>query len=361
LRPRDAAAADAAQPQSAPTESRRDSLIHLNYNENPYGPSPAALAALTRTPWSAARYADDREPELVAELARLHRVSPDGIVLGCGSTEILKMVADAFVGPGQTVVAAEPTFEVIFDFVGIARPRSRKIPLTTDHRHDLEQMARACAGRRGVVYVCNPNNPTGTIVPRAELERFVARVPRSMMVVIDEAYHDFAEDPQYASSDALVASAPNVVVVRTFSKIYGLAGMRLGYAVSSPANADALQRRRVPVNINAAVLDAGLASLREPGYFDTQRRRFNDTKRWLYAELERDGRRYIKSEANFLMIDIGSDIGPLVAAFKARGMLVGRRFPSMPTWLRISIGTQEQIGTFVTLLRELAPAKRAAA
>jgi histidinol-phosphate aminotransferase len=199
-----------------------------------------------------------------------------------------------------------------------------------------------------------------TIVTRAELERFVARVPRSMMVVIDEAYHDFVEDPRYASSDTLVASAPNVVVVRTFSKIHGLAGMRLGYAVSSPATAAALQRHRLPTNINAAVLDAGLASLRDPAYADAQRRRFNDTKRWLCEQLERDGRRYIPSETNFVMTDTGSDVGPLVDAFKARGMLVGRRFPSMPTWQRVSIGTPEQIGAFVGLLRELAPARQAA-
>jgi histidinol-phosphate aminotransferase len=360
LKPHDARAVSGDDPKMALLTPAADPLIHLNFNESPYGPSPRAMAAMTRTPLSAARYADDREPELIAELARLHRVSAESIVLGCGSTEILKIAAEAFLGSGKHVIAAQPTFEAIFDFAGITRARALTVPLTTDHRHDLERMARICAGRSGIVYICNPNNPTGTIVTRAELERFVARVPRSMMVVIDEAYHDFVEDPRYASSDALVASAPNVVVVRTFSKIHGLAGMRLGYAVSSPATAAVLQRHRLPTNINAAVLDAGLASLQDPAYADAQRRRFNDTKRWLCEQLQRDGRRYIPSETNFVMTDTGSDVGPLVDAFKARGMLVGRRFPSMPTWQRVSIGTPEQIGAFVSLLRELAPVRQAA-
>ncbi len=360
LKSHDAKAVGGDDPKIALVTPAADPLIHLNYNESPYGPSPRVMAAMARTPLSAARYADDNEPELVAELARLHRVSAESIVLGCGSTEILKIAAEAFLGSGKHVIAALPTFESIFDFAAITRARALTVPLTADHRHDLERMARVCAGRRGIVYICNPNNPTGTIVTRTELEGFIARVPRSMMVVIDEAYHDFVEDPRYASSDALIASAPNVVVVRTFSKIHGLAGMRLGYSLSSPAIAAALQRHRLPTNINAAVLDAGLASLRDPAYLEAQRKRFNDTKRWLCEQLERDGRRYIPSETNFVMTDTGSDVGPLVDAFKARGMLVGRRFPSMPTWQRVSIGTPEQIATFVDLLRELSPARQKA-
>lgn len=359
---REAQAAGAGDPNVAPLPpTSDDGAIHLNYNESPYGPSPLVMAALARTPLSAARYADHREPELIAEIAQLHRTNAESIVLGCGSTEVLKMAADAFLAPGRLVIAAQPTFEAIFDFAGITRARSMTVPLTADHRHDLDRMAKACSGRRGIVYICNPNNPTGTIVSRAEIEQFVARVPRSMMVVIDEAYHDFVEDPRYSSSDVLIARAPNVIVVRTFSKIQGLAGMRLGYAVAAPQTAAALQQRRVPTNINAAVLDAGLASLRDRTFLDAQRKRFNDTKRWLCEQLQQEGRRFIPSESNFVMIDTGSDVGPLVQAFKARGMLVGRRFPSMPTWLRVSIGTPEQINTFASWLRELSPVRRAAA
>jgi histidinol-phosphate aminotransferase len=157
-----------------------------------------------------------------------------------------------------------------------------------------------------------------------------------------------------------IAERPNLVVARTFSKIYGLAGMRLGYAITTRENAEALRGQSIWSNGNAAVLAAGLASVEDPAHAEQQRALLNGTKRWLCVELQRDGRRYIPSEANFVMIDVGGDVTPVIAAFEQRGILVGRKFPTMDNWLRISIGTQEETAAFAQGLREVVPVRRAA-
>ena len=235
------------------------------------------------------------------------------------------------------------------------------MPLTADFRHDLPAMARACDARAGLVYVCNPNNPTGTIVTGDEFLAFLAQVPATTTVVVDEAYHHFVEAPAYRSALETIDRFPNVVVARTFSKIYGMAGMRLGYAVASAANAEALRAQASWSNANAAVLAAAVASLADEGLVARQRERLNGTRRWLCAELARDGRRIIPSEANFVMIDAGGDVKPLIAAFEARGIRVGRRFAALPTWLRVTIGTPEETRAFLEAFRAIVPARAAAA
>jgi histidinol-phosphate aminotransferase len=221
-------------------------------------------------------------------------------------------------------------------------------------------MAAACDAMTGVVYVCNPNNPTGTIVSGDELADFVSRVPKSTMVLVDEAYADFVEEPGYRSALELLPRAPNVIVARTFSKIFGMAGMRLGYAVASPEVIRTLDRRASWDNVNAAVLSAALACLADSDLVARRRKELNETRRWLCAELDRDGRRYIPSHANFVMIDVHGDVAPVIRAFHERGILVGRKFPALPNWLRISIGTPEEIRAFVGGLRAIVPAAKAA-
>jgi histidinol-phosphate aminotransferase len=352
-----ARAAASARPLEAPAAA---ALIGLDSNENPYGPSPRALQALTPSPDAAARYPDAREDDVRAALAKLHGLDPAQVVLGCGSTEVLKMAASAFVGPDKRVVAAEPTFEAVLEFGKVCHAEAVKVPLTADYRHDLAAMAGACDARAGLVYVCNPNNPTGTLVSGDELNAFLKRAPAETAVVVDEAYHHFVEDPKYRSAFELLKDHPNLVIVRTFSKIYGLAGMRLGYAVASKDKAQALRTQAVWSNGNASVLAAALASLDEPAHAERQRALMNGTKRRLMEELRKDGRRFIPSEANFVMIEMGDDVGPLVDGFKARGIRVGRRFPALPTHLRISIGLDREMDAFLAALRELAPVKAAA-
>jgi histidinol-phosphate aminotransferase len=348
--------AEASLPLGVPED-----YVQLNSNENPYGLSRPALEAFTRSNRVASRYPDAGEDEARNAIAKHHRVKPEQVVLGCGSSDILRMADAAFLGSGKTVVAAEPTFEAVLLYAGVMKAPAVKVPLTQDFRHDLPKMAAACDGRTGLVYICNPNNPTGTIVSYDELDTFLAKAPSSCAVLVDEAYFHFAEDPRYASALDLLNRHPNVIVARTFSKIYAMAGLRLGYAVASKANAEALSREASWNNTNAAGLSAAVAALADADLVPEQRRKIDGTKQWLCGELQKEKRRYIPSQANFLMIDVGTDVIPVIAAFRENKVLVGRKFPSLSNWLRVSIGTRDQMEVFLAGLRAIVPAKAAAA
>jgi histidinol-phosphate aminotransferase len=355
VEPRLGSLAEASRPRGVPPDA-----IQLNSNENPYGPSPRALEAMTRAQAVAARYPSASKQDLVDAIAAHHGVEADRVTLGCGSGEILRMVDMAFLGTGRALVVAEPTFEAVLFYARVTPAKVIKLALTEDFRHDLPRMAEACDARTGLVYVCNPNNPTGTVLGDDELGAFLERVPRSATVVVDEAYHHFVEDPRYRSVQDRLGRHDNLILVRTFSKVYGLAGMRLGYAISSKANAETLNKHRTLSNVNAAVVAAGLASLDDEADVARARRQMNDTRRWLCAELQRAGRRFIPSQASFVMIHLGRDVEPVIDAFRKRKILVGRKFPAMGQWLRVSIGTRSEIETFLAALRELVPVRAAA-
>jgi len=343
-------------------DDRRDltaseNTIHHNFNENPNGPSPKALGALDSCGPVAARYPHATNLQLTDTLAKNYNVSRENIALGCGSTEILRCVDMAFLGPGKNLVVAQPTFEAVLEYARITQAAPVRIPLTADHRHDLPKMAAACTSKTGVVYVCNPNNPTGTIVTREELATFIPAVPSSTLILVDEAYFDFADDPHYGSVAEWTQKYPNLVIARTFSKIYGMAGMRLGYAVGAKETIARISEQALQDNGNAAVLAAGLASLGDTDHVLSCRDKINGTRKWLCGELAKDGRSYIPSQTNFVMIDMHTDVQPIIDQFAARNILVGRRFPSMNNFLRITIGTQQETETFVTALRGIAPAR----
>jgi histidinol-phosphate aminotransferase len=337
-----------------------EDFIQLNSNENPYGLSSSALAALTRSGRVGSRYPDGLEDEVRNAIARLHRVTSEQIVLGCGSSDILRMADAAALGEGREVVAAEPTFEAVLLYANVMQAGAVKVPQTADFRHDLQKMAAACSEKTGLVYVCNPNNPTGTIVHREELSRFLDAVPPATTVLLDEAYHHFVEDPGHASALDFLDRHPNLIVARTFSKIFAMAGLRLGYAVASEDLARKLSRQAGWNNTNAAALTVALANLKDTELVPAQRGRIAETRRWLCGALDREGRRYIPSHTNFLMIHVGSDVGPIIRSFRERRILVGRKFPSMPDWLRVSIGTRGDMEAFLTALKDVVPAHAAA-
>jgi histidinol-phosphate aminotransferase len=329
-----APALHAGKPNSASAEPASESPIRLSFNENPYGPSPKAFEAFSSCGRIAARYPFATYPQVLDALAQKYGVARENIVLGCGSTEILRSVDMAFLGPGKNVVAAEPTFEAVLEYARFTRAEPVKVSLTADHRHDLPKMAAACTSKTGVVYVCNPNNPTGTINTREEVDAFIQAVPSSALILVDEAYYDFADDPHYGTAAEWTKKNPNVVVARTFSKLHGM----------------------TMDNGNAAVLSAALASLGDTEYLASCRNRLNSTRSWLCSELSKDGRSFIPSQANFLMIDMGTNVLPIIEQFRARNILVGRLFPSMSNFLRVTIGTQPETEAFLSALREIAPA-----
>jgi histidinol-phosphate aminotransferase len=343
------------QKRTRPTDAA-PGAIHLNFNENPYGPSPKAREAFATCAQSAARYPDHAYREVQDALAQVHGVQRENILLGCGSTEILRVADAAFLSPGQDVVAAEPTFEAVLEYAKVAKAEPIKVPLTADYRHDLPRMAAACTSKTGLVYVCNPNNPTGTIVSRDELGAFFERIPPATLILVDEAYHHLVDDPSYASALEWHGRYPNVVVARTFSKVYGMAGMRLGYAVGAKEPIAAMGQYTLQDNGNSAVLAAVLASLTDQQHVNESQNKLIQTRKWTNAELAKDHRRFIPSQGNFLMIDMGSDVKPIVDRFKERGILVGRRFASMPNHMRVTIGTQPEMEQFMGTLREIAPA-----
>jgi len=352
-----AAIAVAARPTLASRLFQRPShppgMIRLDANENPYGPSPKALAAITNSETISMRYPDDAYEGIRDDIGRLHNVKPEQVILGCGSTEILRIADMATLAADGNVVAAEPTFEAVLRYARATRAAPVKVPLTSDFRHDLPRMAAQCTSRTGLVYVCNPNNPTGTFVTRDELSRFFPEVPKSTMILVDEAYFHFADDTQYASATEWLETVPNLVVARTFSKVYGLAGMRLGYAVGSKSTIDLMSAHLLSDSCNAAVLAAGRAGLEDQAYVSSCRSRILATRTAVVARLRSKGFRVLDSQTNFFMVDTGSDVHSSIEEFRKRGIIVGRKFPSTPNWLRVTVGTDDEMHVFSSAFEEI--------
>lgn len=342
--------AEARLPPGVPED-----VIQLNSNENPYGPSAQALEAMTKSQRWASRYPGHLEQQVLEAIARHHETELACVLLGCGSGEILRIADMAFLAPDKNLIVAEPTFEAVLTYARVPRAEAVKVPQTEDFRHDLPRMAAACNAQTGLVYICNPNNPTGTVVTRDELAAFFARVPQSATILVDEAYYHFVEDPRCASACEWLKKLPNVIVVRTFSKVYGMAGMRLGYAIGSKDMIAKMREQALSNNSNTAVLEAALVSLADADLIPHRRKLNNDTRRWLCNELEKDGYRYIPSQGNFVMLALNGEAQPVIDAFRQRKILVGRQFPSMKTWLRVSIGKPEEMEAFLGGLRAIAP------
>jgi histidinol-phosphate aminotransferase len=345
-------------PQAAAPASTAPVL--LNYNENPYGPTPKARAALASAAEIANRYPDAAATQLQKSLAAKHNVAPENILLGCGSTELLKCAADAFLPQQANIVVSQPTFEAVLDYAKITGASAVPTKPTAAYAHDLAAMAAACTSKTGIAYVCNPNNPTGTIVTRAAIASFISAVPPTTLILIDEAYFEFAASTEFSTSTEFIAAHPNVVITRTFSKIYGLAGLRIGYAIGNKSTLELLAGHRVQDSLNAAGLAAALASLDDPEGLTATREKLVATRTWLCTQFKKDNRPFIPSHGNFVMIDVGCDTKPIIDAFATRNILVGRRFPSMPTFLRVTIGTQLEVEAFFAALRQISPTQAAA-
>jgi histidinol-phosphate aminotransferase len=323
-------------------------VVRLSSNENPYGPSPTAFDAMREAFDLAWRYPDEAADALVADLAKRHGVPADHVLLGDGSSEILKLAAAACTGPDRPCVVADPTFEAIGQYARAAGAEVVKVPLTDDARHDLERMRPAGAG---LVYLCNPNNPTGSITPKAEVRSFLARVPASTVVVADEAYADYADSDDYETLVPRAVERANLVVTRTFSKIYGMAGLRCGYAVARPETIARLRRQQAWDTLNVMALAAGRAGLADAEHTGRSRRLNRETRSYVASALGSLGCPVIPSQTNFVMAALGRDAGPVIEALAARGVQVGRRFPAMPEHLRVTVGTRPQMELFLEALR----------
>jgi len=331
-------------------------VVRLSSNENPYGPSPAALKAMTDGFSLAWRYPDEYADMLAQELARLHGVPVDQVLLGDGSGEILKLCAAAFTGRDKKTVLANPTFEAVARHAGVAGAEVVKIDLAPDYSHDLQKMLAATkdsGNSAGLVYICNPNNPTASISPKNEMSDFLAKVSPATIVLIDEAYHHYVEAKEYESAIPLVKQYPNLIVARTFSKIYGMAGLRCGYCVTQRANIGVMRTHQTWDSVNIMALVAALASLKDADHVPRGRKLNAEVKKTACAELDALGYRYIPSHANFMMIDLRREVRPVIDALRNRGVEVGRLFPALPNFMRVTIGTGAEMKSFLTAFREV--------
>ena len=327
-------------------------IVRLSANENPFGPSPKAFQAITDSFGLACRYPDEHNNVLIEKLAKLNDVNHDQILLGDGSSEILKLCAETFTGKTRgTLVAADPTFEPILQQAGLNGAEVVKVPLTPSFAHDLPKTL--AAAKRGLIYVCNPNNPTASITPKNELTDFIGKTPRETMILVDEAYFHYADSPDYESVIPLVKDHPNLIVSRTFSKIYGMAGLRCGYCVAQKETLEQLRAHQMWDSVNIMALAAASAGLDDPDQVPNGQRLNNEAKTFTIDELDKLGYKTIPSQANFIMFDCKRPVVPLIQALKQRNVQVGRLFPALPNYMRLTIGKKSEMETFLGAFKEV--------
>lgn len=334
----------AAKPDAGP--------LRLHFNENPNGPSPAARKALQEIAEVAWQYPGAARERLVSALASLHGVQAGSILLGNGSSEILHSAGATLTTPSKGALVADPTYEALEQYAVAAGAPVTKIRLNDSWAHDTSRMKEKLASH-AVVYICNPNNPTASITPKADVRALIAAAPPETVVIADEAYAEYVVSDEYESVVPLVAKFPNLLVLRTFSKIYGLAGLRMGYAIAQPPLLARLHARQARNTLNAAGLAAALASLENPGYVAESRARNAKARDLTLAELNGLGFETIPSHANFFMVNLRRDIAPVSRSMRERGVAVGRPFPPLTDFLRVTVGTDAQMEKFVTLFREV--------
>ncbi len=325
-----------------------DGFAKLAFNENPYGPPASVMKAMNDAFKYANRYGYP-DSGLLSQIASLHGVTPDMILMGSGSGELLEVIGNTFLAPDKVVIGCDPSYGDVYQHATRIKAEAIKVPLRADHTQDIAgmiQAAKAHAKDAGFVYLCNPNNPTGRTIPTREVQQLLDGIPAGMPVLIDEAYHHFVDDPAYATSIPHAIAGRPVIITRTFSKIAALAGIRLGYAIAPKAIIDQL-RLRLTGTIHVLAKYAGSAALKDTDSQAKVRAVTLELRRKTTAELEKRGFAVIPSETNFFMVHIKRPVRPVIDAFKAKGVLVGRPFAPMTEYLRVSVGAPEEMQRFL--------------
>lgn len=331
-----------------------DALAKLANNENPYGPPESVMKAMTHAFKYANRYGYP-DGGIVDAIASHHGVKTENVMLGAGSGEILDVSCSALLQGGKKIVGSDPSYTILYQHASGLKAETIKIPLLADFRQDTPAIVRATNENRadvGFVYLCNPNNPTGRIVTRDDVKQLLDGLPPEIPVLIDEAYHHFVEDPGYATSVPYVLEGRQVIVARTFSKIAGLAGMRLGYAL---APRELLQRMRPHTtgSVNAIVKWGGVAALKDTASMAHVKKVTLEQRRKTTDDLQKLGYASIPSEANFFMVHLRRPVQPVIDEFRKKGVLVGRPFPPLTEHLRVSVGTPDEMSRFMTAFKQI--------
>jgi histidinol-phosphate aminotransferase len=330
-----------------------EDVIKLASNENPLGPSPKALAAIQAALPELALYPDGSGYELKNALARKLGVGSEQITLGNGSNEILELLARTFLTPDAEAICSQHAFAIYPIVTQAAGAVAKAIP-AINYGHDLTAMLNAVTDKTRLVFIANPNNPTGTCLNAAELYAFVQALPAQVICLLDEAYYEFAAGGDYPDSLQWLAEHPNLIVTRTFSKAYGLAGLRIGYSISGAEIADLLNRVRQPFNINSLALAAAQAALDDGEHLQRTVANNRDGMRQLTAGFAALGLEWIPSRGNFVSVDLRRPAQPVYEALLRKGVIV-RPVASyeMPEYLRISVGTARENNIFLDALHDV--------
>jgi len=324
-----------------------DGFVRLDSNENAYGPFPKVADAIRAATGMVNRYPFRKYDAVTERIASFHQVKPEQVLFGCGSTEILRVAACAFPGDGRQLIQGWPTFEAIQDYAKSVGSQVVSVPLSKNFAHDLDGMLARVGSSTGLVYICNPNNPTATLTPRKDLESFISKLAATTTVLIDEAYHHYAgQSEAYASFIDRPLDDERVIVIRTFSKVYGLAGLRLGYAVASPKIIEKMRTFLTQDSLNAIVAEVVAVALDDTdGVKKSVKRNRDDHQEFRNSAMLRMIMP-IDSHANFVMMDTQHPAEEVIQHFRKHNVLIGRHFPPMDTYIRVSLGTPAQMHTF---------------
>jgi len=319
----------------------------LDRNENPYGPPHKAIEAIRASLDLCHRYPRGEYEALTEKIACSHNVTQQEVVLGAGSREILWLAATAYLSSGKRLVLATPTFEAVADYAKFCGAEVVAVPLNKKFQHDLDGMLARATNAGGLIYICNPNNPTGSLTPRKDLEAFLKKLPSPAAVLIDEAYHDYVTAPSdYASFVDHPVHDPRVIVLRTFSKIYGLAGLRVGYAIASPQAVLKLSANRLQCSVSVAAARAAAASLEDSDYVRLSAKRNTDDRQEFYNRENAHMLGSIDSHTNFVMVRTGLPSAQVLEHFKKHNVLLGPPIPQMDKYIRVSLGMPEEMREF---------------
>ena len=329
---------------------RPEEIVKLASNENPLGPSPKAVAAMREALDRAHFYPDGGGWALRTAIAEKLGLTRENVVLGNGSNEIIEFIGHAFLRPGDEVITARHAFAVYTLMAQLFGAKTIEVP-DPGFTHDLNAMLAAVSRRTRQIFIANPNNPTGTMVGQQEIDDFMGRVPEEVLVVFDEAYYEFLDNPP----DVLkfVRDGRNIVIMRTFSKIQGLAGLRIGYGLASKEIAEVLQKTRQPFNANSIAQAGALAGIYDDEYMRETRELTHEGREFLQSTFLSMGLEFVPSAANFVLVRVG-DGGKVVEALLRRGLIVrAMRSYKLPEWIRVSVGTMDQNRRFVAELQRL--------
>lgn len=332
-------------------ELRITDIIKLASNENPLGPSPLAVAAISEVAPEVHLYPDGNCYYLKEGLAAHLGISEEHLIFGNGSNDVLQLVAEAYLSPGDEVVYAAGAFVVYSLVTQLCSATAVVVPMV-DHTHDLTAMADAITEKTKIVFIANPNNPTGTMVTAAEMAAFLARVPEGVLVVLDEAYYEYVARSDYPQTLPYITSRPNCMITRTFSKIYGLAGLRVGYGIAPPPVIETLNRVRQPFNCSAVGQAAARAALNDTEHLTRSRKQNDIGKDLLYTALTDIGLDYVETEGNFVMVHLPRLGADIAADLLKVGVIVrpiaGYGYPQS---IRVTIGTQHENERFIQALK----------